>query len=391
MPNLMTSGHLLTKKNWLAIVALLTAFFALGLLMKTAGKGQQITPPVEMKIHNVTVIPIEQHQYYTEQHLIVGRAEASQSSDIGFDSSGVLVAVYVDEGEYVSKGQVLATLDKQRLYARQKELQASLVRTEAEARIAKLSLTRVRELVKKGLDSKQVLDEYIETYASADAALEEMKARLNSLIVDLAKSQLMAPYDGQITDRIVDLGAAVNPGQALFTIQTIDSLEVRMALPTDLATTFTLGQQVKLMHGNTDLTAEVKSIAQQRLLSTQTIDVIFMLVGANQHLVPGDLLTIKQSRQHKAEGYWLPRASIVSSLRGLWSVLVVAQRDQGEQLYSKLVEVLYVEDNRVYVKGALIPSDKVVVNGLQKLVSGQKVKSVVLQWTDSKFISDQML
>ena len=391
MPNLMTSGHLLTQKNWLAIVALLIAFFALALLMKTAGNNQQIAPPAEVKIHYVNVIEIEKRQYYRQYHSIIGRAEANQSTDVGFDSSGVLAAVYVDEGEYVTKGQVLATLDKQRLQARQKELQASLVRTEAEARIAKLSLKRVRELVKKGLDSKQVLDEYIESYASADAALEEMKARLNSLSVDLAKSKLIAPYDGQITDRIVDLGAAVNPGQALFTIQTIGSLEVRIALPTDLANTFTLGQQVKLMHGNTNVTAAVKSIAQQRLLATQTIDVIFMLEEANQPLVPGDLLTLKQSRQHNAEGYWLPRTSLVSSLRGLWSVFVVAQKDQSEQLYSKLVEVLSVEDKRVYVRGALIPSDKVVVDGLQRLVPGQKVKSVVLQGIDSQFLSDPIL
>ena len=391
MPNLMNPGYLLANKNWLAIPILLIAFFALALLLRTAGNNQKITLPAEVKIHNVNVIEIEKHQYYTAYHLVVGRAEASQSTDVGFDSSGVLAAVYVDEGEYVSKGQVLAALDKQRLQARRKELQASLVRTEAEARIAKLSLTRVRDLVDKGLDSEQVLDEYIESYASANAALQEMKARLNSLSVDLAKSQLLAPYDGQITDRIVDLGAAVNPGQALFSIQTIDTLDVRMALPTDLANTFTLGQEVKLMHGNTDFIARVKSIARQRLLSTQTIDVIFMLVEANQYLVPGDLLTIKRSRQHKSEGYWLPRTSLVSSLRGLWSVFVVAQKDQGEQLYSKLVEVSHVEDNRVYVKGALIPSDKVVVDGLQRLVPGQKVKSVVLQEIDSQFLSDSML
>jgi len=391
MLNLINPGYVLAKKNWLAIPILLIAFVVLGLLMRTAGNNQKIALPAEVKIHHVNVIEIEKHQYYTAYHSIVGRAEASQSTDLGFDSSGVLAAVYVNEGEYVSKGQVLAALDKQRLQARRKELQASLVRTEAEARIAKLSLTRVRDLVEKGLDSEQVLDEYIESYASANAALQEMKARLNSLSVDLAKSQLLAPYDGQITDKIADLGAAVNPGQALFTIQTTDTLDVRMALPTDLANTFTLGQQVKLMHGSTEFLAQVKSIARQRLLATQTIDVIFMLVEANQHLVAGDLLTIKESRQHKSEGYWLPRTSLVSSLRGLWSVFVVAQKDQGEQLYAKLVEVSHLEDNRVYVKGALMPNDKVVVDGLQRLVPGQKVKAVVLQQTDHQFLLDPLL
>jgi RND family efflux transporter MFP subunit len=391
MPNLMTSGHLLAKKNWLAIVALLIAFFALGLLVNAAGNDHKLPSAAKAKTHVVNVIAIEQRQHYTEYHSIVGRAEASQRTNVGFDSSGILTAVYVDEGEYVSKGQILATLDEQRLQARRKEFQASIARAEAEARIAKLSLTRVRELVTKGLDSEQTLDEYIESYASANAALDEMKARLNSLNVDLAKSKLIAPYDGQITDKIVDLGAAVNPGQALFTIQTIASLEVRMALPTDLANVFTIGQQVKLMHGNTELLAEVKSIAQQRLLSTQTIDVIFILLAENQNLMPGDLLTIKQSRQHMLEGYWLPRTSLVSSLRGLWSVFVVVQKDQVEQLYSKLVEVSYVDENRVYVKGALIPSDKVVVDGLQRLVPGQIVKSVVLQGIDSQFLLDPIL
>jgi RND family efflux transporter MFP subunit len=396
MPNTIKSGQLSANKNWLAIVAVLIAFFALGLLLMAAGKGQNIVPPAEVKIHNVNVIEIEQRQYYTEHHSIVGRAEASQSTNVGFDSSGVLAEVFVDEGEYVKKGQVLATLNGQRLQARRKELQASLFRTEAEARIAKLSLTRVRELVEKRLESAQALDESIESFASADAAVEEMKARLNSLSVDLAKSKLMAPYDGQITQRIVDLGAAVNPGQALFTLQAMDALEVRMALATDLANTFSLGQQVELMRGTASFLAEVKSVAKQRQLATQTIDVIFMLVEDDQKLVPGDLLNIRQSRQHNAQGYWLPRTSLMSSLRGLWSVFVVTQTEQGELLNSKLVEVSHVEEDRVYVRGALINNDKVVVDGLQRLVAGQKVKSqkvnlAIHQSFQSTYRSEQVL
>ena len=277
------------------------------------------------------------------------------------------------------------------MQARRKELQASLFRGEAEARIARLSLTRVKALVARKLESTQALDESIELSTSADAAVDEMKARLNSLDVDLARSKLLAPFDGQISGRVIDIGAAVNPGQALFTLQTMNALEVRMALPTDLASTFSLAQQVELTHGKAKYVAKVKSIAKQRLLATQTIDVIFMLVADDPQRVPGDLFSIRQSRQHDGQGYWLPSTSLISSLRGLWSVFVVAQSEQSEHLLSKLVEVLHVEGDRVYVRGALVNRDKVVVDGLQRLVPGQRVKSRTHQDPQSQIPSEPAL
>ena len=391
MTNRFQSGQLAANKLWLAIGAVVIAFFMLALLLVAAGNGQNTVAPTEAKIHSVNVVEIVQQQHYIEHHSIVGRAEASQMTELGLDSAGVLASVLVDEGQYVKKGQVLATLDEQRLQARRKELQASLFRGEAEARIARLSLTRVKALVARKLESTQALDELIESSTSADAAVDEMKARLNSLDVDLARSKLLAPFDGQISGRVIDIGAAVNPGQALFTLQTMNALEVRMALPTDLASTFSLAQQVELTHGKAKYAATVKSIAKQRLLATQTIDVIFMLVADDPQRVPGDLFSIRQSRQHDGQGYWLPSTSLISSLRGLWSVFVVAQSEQSEHLLSKLVEVLHVEGDRVYVRGALVNRDKVVVDGLQRLVPGQRVKSRTHQDRQSQTPSEPAL
>jgi RND family efflux transporter MFP subunit len=371
-----STNHLPQQPSFKKYLIWLLPFIALAglvLLMKTSGNGQTLQPPTEAKKHLVNVMPIEWHEQYVQKRLVVGHAEAPQTTAIGFDLTGSVVDILVDEGQAVVEGQILAKLDDQRLRAQMDELSAILNRAKSEANLSKISFKRVVELVDRKLESAQQLDESRESVNAAKAFVDEILARKKTLLVEIEKSKLLAPFDGSVVSRLVDKGTVVGAGQSLFNLQQNGQLEVRFALSTDYVNKFALGQVVILSAQSNQISGKIKSIAQQRRLDTRTVDVIVSLTEQNLSILPGDLLHIDINSEIYAQGFWVPRKALVSSVRGLWSLFAVEVIDGEHQLVVKLVEMVHADDKKAFVRGALKSGESIVIDGVQRLVSGQKV------------------
>jgi RND family efflux transporter MFP subunit len=360
-------------KKYLIWLIPFIALIALVLLMKASGNGQTQPPPTEAKKQLVNVMLIKWHEQYVQKHLVVGLAEAPQTAAVGFDLAGSVVDMLVNEGQVVVQGQMLAKLDDQRLRAQMSELSAILNRAKSEANLAELSLKRVVELADKKLESAQRLDESTESVNAAKAFVDEILARKQTLLVELGKTRLLAPFDGSVVSRLVDKGTVVGAGQTLFSLQQNGQLEIRFALSADYANTLVINQTITLATQSSQLLGKIKSIAQQRRLDTRTVDVIIRLTAQNQSILPGDLLHMDISSEINSKGFWVPRKALVSSVRGLWSLFVVEVIDGEQQLVTKLVEMIHADDKKAFVRGALREADTLVVEGVQRLVPGQKV------------------
>jgi hypothetical protein len=103
------------------------------------------------------------------------------------------------------------------------------------------------------------------------------------------------------------------------------------------------------------------------------VDVIVILTEQNLSILPGDLLHIAISSNINSQGFWVPRKALVSGVRGLWSVFVIEVIDGEQQLVAKLVEMVHAENKKSFVRGALRDGVPVVIDGVQRLVPGQKV------------------
>ena len=370
------------KKLAKPIVILLTVilpFIALIILMSVSGSGQSLKAPSVAKLHRVDVMPIELQQQYTSTRTVVGKIEASQTANVGFDLSGIVVTTLVDEGEEVTKGQLIAVLDNQRQLAQMNELNATLARTQADARLAKLSEQRVTELVAKKLEPRQRLDEVTEASAAAKALIAEVRAKQQSLQVELQKTRLKAPFDGVVLTRTIDAGTVVAPGQGVYEIQLRAQLKARIALSTDDAYSLVEGHSYPLNIGDKQVSAVLLSIAKQRRTDTRTIDAIFTLPEEVQQVVPGDLVSIQLSRSATARGAWVSRQALSSGVRGLWNIFVVTKDQGAETIQSKLVEVLHADEQNAYISGAFSNDELLVINGLHRLVPGQLVKAHVIE------------
>jgi RND family efflux transporter MFP subunit len=360
-------------KKYLIWLIPFISLFALVVLMKASGNGQTQQAPTEVKKLLVNVMPIQWDQQYVQRRLVVGRAEAPQTAAIGFDLSGPVMDILVDEGQWVVEGQILAKLDDQRFRAQMNELSAILNRATSEANLAKISLKRVVELVDRKLESAQRLDESRESVNAAKAFVDEILARKQTLLVEIGKTKLLAPFAGSVVSRLVDKGTVVGAGQTLFNLQQSGQLEVRFALSADYVDKFSLEQVITLSTHSDQVLGKIKSIAQQRRLDTRTVDIIVSLTEQNTAILPGDLLHIDISSNINAQGFWVPRKALVSNVRGLWSLFAVEAIDGEHQLVAKLVEMVHADDKKSFVRGALQEGEPVVIEGVQRLVPGQKV------------------
>lgn len=360
------------SKRLVLTAALVVPFLTVTALMVSAGSGQVVPAPAHAKVHSVEVMPLHLQSSYTQQKLAYGRVEATRQSRMGFELTGTLTQVLVNEGQQVAAGDVLATLDTQRLQARQLELKASLARAEADQRLAKLSANRIADLVAKKLESSQRLDEVTEATAAAGALVDEIKARLASLDVELGKSQLKAPFDGYVISQTIDPGTVVGAGQNIIELQQAGGYEVKIALAADDAFSLYADENYLLKKGQELIPAKLKSIAKQRSLSTRTVEAIFTLDATLNDLLPGDLLAFSYEQSFAQSGVWVPRQALSSGVRGLWTLYTVKGNNE-KHLSQKSVELLYTEPERAYVRGTLSEGELLVVNGVQRLVPGQLV------------------
>lgn len=329
----------------------------------------------------VEVISLQLESTYTRSRTVYGQLDSIQQSNIGFELNGMLQHIDVAEGSLVKANQLLARLDTTRLHARKNELTSSLNSAKANAKLAQLSMVRIKQLVETKLEPQQRLDEAQAQLDASNAAVTEVAARLDSLKVEMAKSELRAPFDGQVVQQYLDSGTVVSAGQPVFSIITSNALEARFGLPEQTAFGLSIGQTVDLHAGEQSMPSVVQSIAKARNMSTRTVDVVFALdsnlfsnpesLGA---LVSGDLISLNVDIPVTKTGAWVPVSALASGVRGLWTLYVV---DQQQTIQTRLVSIDFAEAERAFVSGAIKQGDKVIVSGIHRLVPQQQVKNVV--------------
>lgn len=162
----------------------------------------------------------------------VGGLIANEAVVIRPEIAGRIVGIHFNEGQRVAKGALLVTLASQ-------ELQASVAESSAEVNLVQGRYTRAQELYKKKFISQQALDDARENAIRAQAQLDQSRARL-------AKTELRAPFAGQIGLRQVSLGAVVQPGQDLVRLDDIDTLKLEFRVSEAQLRHIKLGQKVML-------------------------------------------------------------------------------------------------------------------------------------------------
>jgi len=147
-------------------------------------------------------------------------------ADVGSKTLGYLDAVFVDRGDKVKRGQLVALVRPSDLPDQLAAARSSLVQAQASVALARTNYERAAKLAPSGVVSQQELQNATSALATATAAEATAKAQVAGLATRLGETRIEAPLDGVVAMRRLDPGALVGPpgGGAILTIVKLDTL-----------------------------------------------------------------------------------------------------------------------------------------------------------------------
>jgi RND family efflux transporter MFP subunit len=184
-----------------------------------------------------TVTVVEPTQTSSAPELILpGNVEANQMTSIYSRVDGYIKKWYVDIGDRVQQGQVLADIEAPQIDASLRMAQAQLELAEANLTLAQTNSARSQQLYQNHVNSQQELDTVLATEQVQKATRDNAAAALTSAQDMKAFEQIRAPFAGTITARYIDVGSLVASGSArtvqkLFDLAQCDPVRVFVNVP----------------------------------------------------------------------------------------------------------------------------------------------------------------
>lgn len=149
---------------------------------------------------------------------ITGEVVARVETDLSFRVGGRITGWFVDVGDAVKDGQVLARLDPEEQKADVEAAEAGVRAAEAQLRLARANFDRQRSLLNDGISTRRDYDDAETALRTAESAREAAIAQRDTAKEVLSYTELRAPADGIVTARLAESGQVVQAAQTMFTI-----------------------------------------------------------------------------------------------------------------------------------------------------------------------------
>ncbi len=217
---------------------------------------------------------------------------ALEQSDVGSKTLGVLDAVFVDRGDKVKRGQLIALVRPSDLPDQLAAARGTLAQQQAALALAKQNLDRAVKLAPQGVVSQQELANATGAVAQIEAQVNAATSQVSALAVRLGETRIDSPMDGIVSVRRLDPGAIVGPpgGGAIVTIVKIDKLRVFIPVTERDIHNIKLGLDARVALDampNHPFMGTVTKMAPILDPSTRTLDVEVRLSNADGELRPG--------------------------------------------------------------------------------------------------------
>lgn len=305
----------------------------------------------------------------------VGSIAARRDMPVGVQGEGgAVVAVLVDAGDYVRKGQVLARIDRSVLEQEVSQLQASVTRARADAALAQSELDRAQSLVARGFISKADIERRTATRDGANAAVGVAAAQLRESQARLGRLDIRAPEAGLVLERNVEPGQVVSSGSpAVFRMAQDGAMEMRALVAEQDLAGITTGQSatVQMVGSQTAYAGRVWMV--EPVINPQTRQgLVRIALSGDRALRPGGFASGK-IEVGKADRPLLPESAVMGDAESSY-VFVVAKDGTVER---RDVKVGAVSSAGVAISNGLSGKEQVVQSAGAFLNPGEKVSPVL--------------
>jgi membrane fusion protein (multidrug efflux system) len=341
--------------RWLVLAGLVGALAAgckNGKATEDADAEKNATVPVEVQpLKRAEMVAV-----YSGTAPIEAHEEATVVAKVG----GEVRQIFVEEGDAVKTGQVLARLDGDRL-------RLTLAQTEANLRKLERDYKRTLELAEKGLVPKS-------TAENTKYDLDALRAGYDSARLELSYTEIRAPIDGVISARNIKVGNTIGPNDPTFTVTDLDPLLAFVHVPEKEFRKIAPGQNAEVVIdalGGARFIGTISRISPTVDPQTGTFRARVEVPDATRTLKPGMFARVNIVYERRQDALQLPRTAIIEA-DGQQSVFVVAS-GKAEQ---RTIETGLANGGWIEVLGGLKGSEQVVTVGQAGLKTGTLVKIV---------------
>jgi RND family efflux transporter MFP subunit len=292
-------------------------------------------------------------------------------------ASGYLKNWFVDIGDHVTNGQVLAEIDTPELDEQIAQAKAQVDQAQASLDLAKITSDRWVSLLKTASVSEQDAAEKKSDYILQQANVEAARANLVRLQDLKGFDRVTAPFDGVITARNTDIGALITAGSGpdLFNMAQTDPLRVYVQVPQQYVHDVIVGQKAKLIFaelpGRT-FEATVSQTSGAVDPTTRTLQVELRVPNPKGDLFAGSYAQVRFNEAAATNGLTIDDNAIIFQAAGTQVAVV------GDDNKVKLRDVKVGRDfgDEIEVLGGLTTSDRVINNPPDSIADGMTVDVV---------------
>ncbi len=332
----------------------LIAVAAMSLMACSGNKTERKAEPIAVKTETVKAGSDLQGRTY------VGTVEEESSTNISFAGSGTLTRVYVEEGQAVRAGQLIAEMDKT-------QARNMLAAAEAQMKQANDALTRMKQLHDNG-SLPEI--KWVET----QSAVEQAQASLDLAKKNLADCSVRTPVSGIVGKGVKQAGETVLPALPVASVLNINKVRIVVSVPEKEIANFTSKTpttiSVEALGGRTyqggTITKGVEADG-----TTHTYDIKIHLQNADHSLLPGMVCQVRVSGTTDAAQMSVPITSVQKNAKGeqfVWTV-------KNGKAHRNVVTTGRASGNRIAIEQGLAEGEQIVTEGYQKLSEGTEVKN----------------
>lgn len=339
----------------LVCVLLLLVAGALALIFWPKGKVDLApTPPasVQVFVQDVAATNIGEEVVFT------GRVEAEKDLHLAVDDNGRILWVGADQGDRVSRGQLLLRLDDA-------AATAAVARAEISLRQAEDDLGRWAAMKEAGAVSVHDYETVRNRRDMARIALEEAVGMLD-------KRRVSSPVDGVVNRRYAEVGEMAMPGKPAFQVVQTDRVKVVVDIPERDAGSIQPGMPLAFTVdalGGRVCTGEVVFVAVAADPASLTFRTELIAGNAGNEMKPGMIARVRVTGGVKGNAVVVPLQALIPD-QGQYVAFVVVE----ERAVRRVVKLASVTDTLAIVDEGLQPGDRIIVAGQRKATDGVSVK-----------------
>ena len=325
-----------------------------------------VTTKAPMPVATVTSAPVKEEDW-APMLSAVGAVSAVQGAMVSTELAGTVSEIMFQNGGVAKKGDVILKLD-----ASQEE--ALLRSAEAEAELARTDLERTRGLASQNVVSKAELD-------AAESKFRRLTAVVDQMRSNIRKKTIVAPFDGELGIRQVNVGQMINAGQQVVLLQSLDPVYVDFALPQQHLQNLSTGLEARVRTDalpGREFVGKLTAINSAVDTVTRNVTLQATLENPDHALRLGMFIKIDIVLPEKHKSLVIPGSAISYAPYGDSVFVIEKQKDNktgkvSQVLRQQFVRVGEARGDFVSITTGLKAGETVVGTGVFKLRNGMAV------------------